>query len=96
MKNVMLLTFLFAAISGTLIAQTANQKKLAMQERVINIDFNKTAGKLNTMFNECVGAGRANEGLRADWQQQTVVNRMFSHKYLNEIKFYEKNLLHFH
>ncbi len=22
------------------------------------------------MFNECVGAGRANEGLRADWQQQ--------------------------
>lgn len=22
------------------------------------------------MFNDCVGAGRANEGLRADWQQQ--------------------------
>ncbi len=22
------------------------------------------------MFKECVGAGRANEGLRADWQQQ--------------------------
>ncbi len=75
MKNVMLLTFLFAAISGTLIAQTANQKKLAMQERVINIDFSKTAGKLNTMFNECVGAGRANEGLRADWQQQLAYVR---------------------
>ena len=22
------------------------------------------------MFKECIGAGRANEGLRADWQQQ--------------------------
>jgi xylan 1,4-beta-xylosidase len=37
---------------------------------VINVDFNKTSGTLNTFFKECVGAGRANEGLRADWQQQ--------------------------
>jgi xylan 1,4-beta-xylosidase len=34
------------------------------------VDFNKASGKLNTTFNTCVGAGRANEGLRADWQQQ--------------------------
>ena len=40
------------------------------QDRIINVDFNKTVGPLNTMFNECVGAGRAAEGLRADWQQQ--------------------------
>jgi len=39
-------------------------------QRAINVDLNKTSGKLNTMFNTCVGAGRANEGLRADWQQQ--------------------------
>ncbi len=39
-------------------------------QRSINIDFNKAAGPLNTMFKECVGAGRAHEGLRADWQQQ--------------------------
>ena len=39
-------------------------------QRTINVDYNKTSGKLNTFFNECVGAGRANEGLRADWQQQ--------------------------
>ncbi|HKM92384.1 MAG TPA: hypothetical protein VJY41_01895 [Prolixibacteraceae bacterium] len=39
-------------------------------ERVININFSKENGPLNTMFNECVGAGRANEGLRADWQEQ--------------------------
>jgi len=28
---------------------------------------------MNTMFNECIGAGRANEGLRADWQQQLAM-----------------------
>ena len=40
------------------------------QERIINVDFNAEEGSLNTFFNECVGAGRANEGLRADWQKQ--------------------------
>jgi len=75
MKNLILLTILFASISGTLLAQTAKQTKPAIQERTINIDFSQTAGKLNTMFNECVGAGRANEGLRADWQQQLAYVR---------------------
>jgi len=45
-------------------------QKTKSTERVINIDFSKEKCPLNTMFNECVGAGRANEGLRADWQQQ--------------------------
>jgi xylan 1,4-beta-xylosidase len=39
-------------------------------ERVINIDFTQEKGGFNAMFRECIGAGRANEGLRADWQQQ--------------------------
>src|SRR6516225_10898276 len=38
--------------------------------RTINVDPAKVKGKLNTFFNECVGVGRANEGLRADWQRQ--------------------------
>jgi xylan 1,4-beta-xylosidase len=38
--------------------------------RTINVDFSRTAGNLDTFFNACIGAGRANEGLRADWQQQ--------------------------
>ncbi|MDD3079901.1 MAG: glycoside hydrolase [Paludibacter sp.] len=42
----------------------------AGQRRIIQADYNKTYGTLNTMFKNCVGAGRANEGLRADWQQQ--------------------------
>jgi xylan 1,4-beta-xylosidase len=44
--------------------------KTALPERIIHIDYSNEKGPLNTMFNECVGAGRANEGLRADWQQQ--------------------------
>ena len=38
--------------------------------RVIAADLAKTAGPMNRMYNFCVGAGRANEGLRADWQRQ--------------------------
>ena len=60
MKRILILLIpLLLSVAISLVAQ-----------RVINIDYNKTSGKLNNMFNECVGAGRANEGLRADWQQQ--------------------------
>jgi xylan 1,4-beta-xylosidase len=48
----------------------AQNTKTKISERAINIDFSLEKGQLNTMFKECVGAGRANEGLRADWQQQ--------------------------
>lgn len=76
MKRILLLLMpLLLSISGILVAQTTRQKQPATQERVINIDFNKTSGKLNRMFNDCVGAGRANEGLRADWQQQLAYVR---------------------
>lgn len=52
-------------------------------QRAINIDFNKATGNLNTMFKECVGAGRANEGLRADWQQQLAyVKKQCGFKYI--------------
>lgn len=44
-------------------------------ERVIDADFHQVKGALPLMFNECVGAGRANEGLRADWQQQLAYVR---------------------
>ncbi|MDP4271097.1 MAG: glycoside hydrolase [Bacteroidota bacterium] len=58
-------------------------KKQEIQQRVISIDFNQTTGAMNTMFKECVGAGRANEGLRADWQQQlTYVKKECGFKYI--------------
>ena len=59
--------FLVCLMAISANAQTPKTKTL---ERVINVNFNAEKGTLNTMFNECVGAGRANEGLRADWQQQ--------------------------
>lgn len=40
------------------------------QTRVLELDAKQVQGPLNTTFNFAVGAGRANEGLRADWQQQ--------------------------
>ncbi|MEO6522492.1 MAG: glycoside hydrolase [Mucilaginibacter sp.] len=48
---------------------------LGQQVRLISADMNKPAGPLKTVFNECVGAGRANEGLRADWQQQLAMTK---------------------
>lgn len=42
-------------------------------QRYITLDYNKSVGTLNTMFKTCIGAGRANEGLRADWQQQLAM-----------------------
>ncbi|WP_338731596.1 glycoside hydrolase [Mangrovimonas cancribranchiae] len=45
----------------------------SQNERLISVDVNQPLGELNTMFKECIGAGRANEGLRADWQQQLAM-----------------------
>jgi xylan 1,4-beta-xylosidase len=54
-----------------------------LPERIMKLDFNKVKGSLNTMFKECVGAGRANEGLRADWQQQLAyVKKECGFKYI--------------
>jgi xylan 1,4-beta-xylosidase len=54
-----------------------------VSERVISLDFNQIKGPLNNMFKECVGAGRANEGLRADWQQQLAyVHQECGFKYI--------------
>ena len=51
--------------------------------RVISADVHRVKGPLNTMFKVCVGAGRANEGLRADWQRQlTYVQKECGFTYL--------------
>lgn len=41
--------------------------------RYIHADMDQVAGKKNMVYSECIGAGRANEGLRADWQQQLAM-----------------------
>ncbi len=47
-------------------AQTTNTAPV----RVVAADLAAPAGPTSRMYNFCVGAGRANEGLRADWQRQ--------------------------
>ena len=42
-----------------------------MKEIIINTDKNKPGiGKVKHYWSNCVGAGRACEGLRADWRRQ--------------------------
>lgn len=51
--------------------------------RKIFADVSKPEGEKITIFNECIGAGRANEGLRADWQQQlALVQKEIGFKYI--------------
>lgn len=43
--------------------------------RIVAADLAQTRGPMSRMYNFCVGAGRANEGLRADWQRQLRIVR---------------------
>ncbi len=55
----------------------------ARTNRSINADMQQVKGNTSTMFNFCVGAGSANEGLWADWQQQlTEVQKVMHFKYI--------------
>lgn len=70
MKNKQLFIILASLFIGSALAHNNSDNKPTSPERVISADFNNVKGPLNSMFKECIGAGRANEGLRADWQQQ--------------------------
>lgn len=55
----------------------------AAQTRTITADLSKIAGPHSTTPLMTVGAGRANEGLRADWQHQlAIVQKEIGFKYL--------------
>lgn len=68
--SVLALIVLTLFVQTSVSAASKKSKSSPPAERSINVDFNSESGAMNTMFKECVGAGRANEGLRADWQQQ--------------------------
>ena len=77
------LAFLLSVFGQIASSQTSFSNNTASQERVISVNYNKVKGPLNTMFKECIGAGRANEGLRADWQQQLAyVKKECDFKYI--------------
>ncbi|OON63039.1 glycoside hydrolase [Massilia sp. KIM] len=56
---------LLSFLAGALLALP-----LYAQDRAINVDARAIQGPLGSVHNLVIGAGRANEGLRADWQQQ--------------------------
>src|SRR5512136_2665891 len=82
-KNRFLSVILGILLVACVSAQSNKPDNSLSRERLINLNFNKTKGAFNTMFKECVGAGRANEGLRADWQQQlALVKKECDFKYI--------------
>ncbi|WP_020657039.1 GH39 family glycosyl hydrolase [Massilia niastensis] len=53
------------------------------QNRIVDLDLGQVQGKLGATPNLVIGAGRANEGLRADWQQQLAeIKRDAGFKYI--------------
>jgi xylan 1,4-beta-xylosidase len=73
------LLFTFLTLAFTAVA--ADTQPVA--ERLISADAQQVKGPLNPMFKACVGAGRASEGLRADWQRQlTYVRKECGFTYL--------------
>jgi len=80
-KQLLLIICGCCQLGGTTFAQ--QNVPTTSNERIISADLNKVKGDLNTMFKECIGAGRANEGLRADWQQQLAyVKKNCDFKYI--------------
>jgi len=67
MKTISSLAVGLAAVLAAANLSGAATNELA---RIVSADLRQTNGSLDTMFKRCVGAGRANEGLRADWQRQ--------------------------
>ncbi len=77
MKLKYLLTLFFAFV----FIVTNGQSLLT--ERTIDVNIKQIKGTLPQSINLCVGAGRANEGLRADWQRQlTLVHQECGFKYI--------------
>jgi xylan 1,4-beta-xylosidase len=69
--------------SLTLLCLLALPGVTSAQNRTIHVDANRILGPHTQVPLRCVGAGRANEGLRADWQQQlALVQREIGFQYI--------------
>ena len=82
-KSFLLFITVLSLNNAVLLGQNSKSKKSTSDTRIIKVDYKNEQGVLNTMFKECIGAGRANEGLRADWQQQlAMVKKDCDFKYI--------------
>jgi xylan 1,4-beta-xylosidase len=70
-----------AAISAG--AHGISAPQVGQPERTINVNYSTVRRRHNKFFREVVGAGRAAEGLRADWQRDlALVHRECGFKYI--------------
>ncbi|HEX8349214.1 MAG TPA: hypothetical protein VF598_04570, partial [Hymenobacter sp.] len=64
-------TILLLACLGVVSSKSVQAASPAADStRVISVDFAKAKGPRNLGYRKVIGAGRAAEGLRADWQEQ--------------------------
>ena len=70
LKYLLLIVFLSVLQNSYSKLPPKNKLLKKLDTRELIVDFTKEKGSFNRMPLECIGAGRANEGLRADWQQQ--------------------------
>ena len=61
--------FLFCWL-GAVVCLPAQESPRALPVRVISADYTDIKSPRSEVWRECIGAGRAAEGLRADWQRQ--------------------------
>ncbi|HEV7779831.1 MAG TPA: glycoside hydrolase [Chitinophagaceae bacterium] len=81
---------------STVVAQPGSG---ALQQRIIKADLLKPQGRFSNVYDLCIGAGRASEGLRADWQQQlSFIKKELGFKYIrfhgllnDEMQVYKEN-----
>ncbi len=74
-----------AALLSASVARAAEGPRVTPPSgpRTIAVDVSRVKGPLDQAFRFCVGAGRANEGLRADWQEQLAdVHRQCGFRYV--------------
>jgi xylan 1,4-beta-xylosidase len=75
--------FLIITSNAVLFTAASGRQRSTAPSRTISADFNNIKGKHDTFFRHTVGAGRAAEGLRADWQRDlALVHRECGFKYI--------------
>ena len=61
---------ILVCLLGGILCVNASSPKDSLPVRCIAADYDQVKGPRSEVWRECIGAGRANEGLRADWQRQ--------------------------
>jgi len=69
-KSPVFLTLVLVAGMMSHIEASPANGEIDAPTRIITADWQKIQGPRSEIFHECIGAGRAAEGLRAEWQRQ--------------------------